>query len=168
MINKFSLLSTRAEHLREFLQFGRLQALGELTRCYVLSDNISPLRLTKVGFSESDLAFVLEQLGIEKDQYELISFPNSNTITLFTKKLSSGLLLSVRCEDLKNPSIREPLQVLSELVKSYIITKSGNELILKKNFSKTSIDVVLKELNIDKCVPSVFPNSTTTSLYFFY
>ncbi len=113
MINKFSLLSTRAEHLREFLQFGRLQALGELTRCYVLSDNISPLRLTKVGFSESDLAFVLEQLGIEKDQYELISFPNSNTITLFTKKLSSGLLLSVRCEDLKNPSIREPLQVLS-------------------------------------------------------
>lgn len=166
MINKFSLLSTRAEHLREFLQFGRLQALGELTRCYVLSEDVSSLRLTKTGFSENDLAVVLEQLGIEKDQYELISFPNSNTITLFTKKLSSALLLSVRCEDLKNRSIREPLQVLSELVKSYIITKSDNELILKKNFSKTSVDVVLKQLNIDKCIPSVFPNSTTTSLYF--
>lgn len=41
MINKFSLLSSRAEFLRGFLQFGRLQALGELTRSTFVTAGVS-------------------------------------------------------------------------------------------------------------------------------
>lgn len=165
MVNKFTLLSVRAEMLKECLKYGRLQALGELAKSYILSaTNSSNFTLAKNGFSVEDLMYILPQLGVNK--YEIISFEHSSTITLLTKELNLGLILSLRTENLKKCYIREPLQILGELVKSYIITNDNDSLTLKKPFSKNSVNIVFQQLNIVNYDVFVFPYSTSTSIYF--
>jgi hypothetical protein len=80
-MEKFLLLSSRAEQLKTSLKPEEIQVLGELVKAYVTSSDTSSLRLQK-HFCKPVIERVLSLLDIGPKEYEVVVFPHSATTTI--------------------------------------------------------------------------------------
>lgn len=171
MVKHLSLLSTRAENLRDSFQskgnLRNLQALAEITNSYIISGMDYSFLLQLNGFSKDDVTYVLKQLGVEVPI--VTSFSNSTTIVVQSTTLHSHSPLSDKVENLKQCYHEKQkfvhLKILGDIVRSYTISNEcDTTLILRNCFAKRFVQKVLLQLNIENYQPIVFPATQTIAL----
>jgi hypothetical protein len=168
---RFSLLSTRAENLRESFQskesFGNLQALAEIINSYIISNQNYSFLLNLNGFTQENVIYVLEQLGVEVPI--ITTFSNSTTIVVQSMTLHSHSPLSDKVENLRKCYFQKDkyllLKILGDIVRSYTVSdECDTTFILRTCFPKRLVKKVLPQLNMEDYQPIVFPTTQTMAL----